>query len=404
MKKMITMVGTSIFENYKEKMKNKDFENFCKELEERRSKDWDDERERIGIIRSEVIKWIKSQQWKNNISEISAEIKSILKLKEELRDMLEIYLLCSDTILSKLAGEILEEILPQIKILDIANKDEIKVEVINGLQVWNRREFLEGMVSLINKIHRIANYNWQDMIINITGGYKATIPYLTILGQVHKCPIYYIFEDTDALIKIPYLPIDFNTKVFEENERFFLQLEKEGIRELDEKIKINPDIYSLLEFAGSYYTFNPLGLVLWNRYKSQFEIFYVSDEFEKYYENSDVKIKNIIEKSLLELKRRICENPTHPDLNHHLSNIELPEGFKIFKHKEENLQVRILYKNKEFETLYKSKELGVYVGLMAIGQEVHNAENENEYIENFEKHARKIEDISKYNLKKIKRR
>ncbi len=394
MKKIITMVGTSIFENYLEEEKNQGIKNYCEDLKKERAKEYDSEKGKIDKIKKEIQEWIKK---KGNIKNASAEVKSLLKIKEELNNEFEIYLLCSDTILSKVGGELLkEEILPMIGF----DKNKIFIEIIGGLQIWDRKEFNEGMGNLINEIYKIADEYWENVIINITGGYKATIPYLTILAQINKCSIYYIFEDTDALIKIPYLPLDIKWSLFEKYENFFRKLEKEQIQELkDIKYEDIEDIKSLLEIVDNLYSFNPLGMTLWKRYKQNFELFYISRLFKEYIEK-DPNYEKIANKSLLELKRRINLNPNDPDLDHKLQGIDFG-GFKCFKHKEENLQVRILYKKEEWETKYKSIEYDLYIGLICIGSDVHNVENE--YVEDFKRNFEKIKDIKEYELHKIKK-
>ncbi|MEN3045274.1 MAG: putative CRISPR-associated protein [Candidatus Hydrothermales bacterium] len=399
MKKIITMVGTSIFENYLEEKRDNNFANHYNNLkkEYKRAKEWENERERCERLKNIINSWV-SEKINSKSENLSAEIKSLIKLKEELKDDFEIYLLCSDTILSKLAGEIIKEILSNLN--DFKNY-RIEHKVINGLQIWDRKEFNVGMSNLIAEIYKIANEYWNNVIINITGGYKATVPYLTILAQVNRCPIYYIFEDTDALIKIPYIPMDINWNVFRDNEKFFSKLEKEEVREIEDEKKINPDIASLLEFADNLYCLNPLGVVLWKRYKSRFELFYISQEIKDYL-NRNPERKRIFEKSILELKRRLREEPNHPDLNHFLKNVNLPEGYKTFKHKEENLQVRILYRVESYETRYGSKEIEVYIGLVAIGSEVHNAENE--YVEFFSRFKESVINLESYQLYRIEKR
>jgi hypothetical protein len=75
------------------------------------------------------------------------------------------------------------------------------------------------------------------------------------------------------------------------------------------------------------------------------------------------------------------------------------EGFKCFKHKEENLQVRVLYKIKEWETKYGSKEFDIYIGNIKIGSDVHNVENE--YVEDFKREMEKIRNIEQYKIYQV---
>ncbi len=394
MKKIITMVGTSLFENYLEKSNDKDFGNHIESLRGRSASEYGDESMRIKIIRKKITEWLEKLSPNTNAS---AEIKSLVKLKEELKDDFGVYLLSSDTILSRLAGEILKEtFLPQL------NFNRIEHQCIEDLQVQNKEKFIDGIRNLIIKIYRIANYYWGNVVINITGGYKATIPYLSILAQINKCPIYYIFEETDALIKIPYIPLDINWRVFEENEKFFMELEREEIKEFSSDVKYREEIESLIERVNNLISLNPLGIALWEKYKERFNIFLISESVDGYINQIDKKHKVICERSFLELKRRLREDPNSPDLNHGLRGLDLRE-FKCFKHKEEDIQVRILYKVEEYETRYGSKEMHIYISSIAIGNEVHNAGSSAEYVEKFDKEIQsgKIRDFEKYKIYKI---
>lgn len=392
MKKVITMVGTSMFENYIKEKDDTIFRKYIENLKEKRASEYENEKGRIKRVKEKLQPWIKDNE------NASAEIKSLIKLKQELKEDFEIYLFSSDTVLSKLAGEILKEKLNQF---DELSRDNIYLQEIKNLQIWNKKNFSEGMVNLINKMYEIAGGYWDNIIVNITGGYKATIPYLTILAQVNKYPIYYIFEETDALINVPYIPLSINWEVFNENEEFFLGLEKEGISEMPLGTKHREEIESLIETADNLICLNPLGVTLWEKYKQRFNIFFISKEVDDKIGGFDENYKRIIKKSFLELERRLKENPDHPDLDHRLSNVDLPPGFKTFKHKENNLQVRILYKVEKEKTTYGSIELDIYIGLIAIGSEVHNVESE--YVEEFKRKSHEVQNIENYNSYRIER-
>jgi putative CRISPR-associated protein (TIGR02619 family) len=397
MKKVITMVGTSLFENYLEEHSNDtNFKNAFNHFKNNKCKA--DNLDKEPGRRTNIEKSLKESYFKNN-QNASAEIKSLIKLKEELNEELEIYLLYSDTALSRLAAEILQRALSYFE--DLKNCPIHSPLKIKGLQIWNRGEFNEGMVNLIQTIENISQGYWENIIINITGGYKATIPYLTILAQVNRCPIYYIFEDTDALIKIPFIPIDIKQSIFEKHKELFRKLEREEISELPQGLSEDErkDIFSLLDQTDNLYTLNPLGIILWEKYKKNFEIIYVSDLVQNYI-GQDARRKVIFEKSAKELKRRYISNPNDPDLNHKIMGFD-NRGFKCFKHKEENLQVRILYKIKEWKTRYDSREFDIYIGNIKIGSDVHNVETE--YVEDFKREMEKIRNIDQYKIYEIKK-
>ena len=220
MKKIITMVGASLFENYLERYSSDtNFKNAYSYFKNNKIKASDLDKELNRKVNIE--KSLKENYFKNNPN-ASAEIKSFIKLKEELNEELEIYLLYSDTALSRLGAEILYRVLsdyqPYDELKDCEIKEPIKIE---GLQTWDRNVFNKGMVNLIQTIENISLEYWENVVINITGGYKATVPYLTILAQINKCPIYYVFENTDALIKIPHIPIDINWGIFDKYWEYF---------------------------------------------------------------------------------------------------------------------------------------------------------------------------------------
>lgn len=79
-----------------------------------------------------------------------------------------------------------------------------------------RTEFNKGMANLISKIHSFANEYWENVLINMAGGYKATIPFLTIIAQLNECSLYHIFEETDALMEVP--RISFSIELFDWNK------------------------------------------------------------------------------------------------------------------------------------------------------------------------------------------
>jgi len=218
--KIITMLGTSLFENYFKDNDNTTIKQYYEDLKDKRANEYERNKERIDKIKDAIQKWIKQKA--NEAYKISAEVKSLKKISEELNEDLEVYLLASDTVLSKLAGEILKECIPEI--IPACNIEQLKI--IENLQIWDRKDFNKGMSNLIYEIYRISGYYWENIIINITGGYKATIPYLTILAQLNQCPIYYIFEDTNALIKIPNIPFSVSWINCDEIKSYFQEFQK----------------------------------------------------------------------------------------------------------------------------------------------------------------------------------
>lgn len=173
-----------------------------------------------------------------------------------------------------------------------------QLKVIENLQIWNKRDFNKGMSNLIYEIYRISEYYWENIIINITGGYKATIPYLTILAQLNQCPIYYIFEDTDVLIKIPNIPFSVNWINCNEIKSYRQELQKleKGIDNKSDYEKLKQsDFYAkysylIWEAEETLAELNPIGKIILEKCKSLIYTILVTDEVcEKIEKNKDLK-------------------------------------------------------------------------------------------------------------------
>ncbi len=117
-----------------------------------------------------------------------------MAIQEEIKDSLEVYLIATETILSRIAAEIIQTKLNGYNagggktnnVFFEADKEAPECDVIQGLDVKNADEFSNtGLPNLIERLKEIG-INKEKIILNITGGYKGVIPYLTILGQVYK--------------------------------------------------------------------------------------------------------------------------------------------------------------------------------------------------------------------------
>lgn len=360
MKKVITMAGTSIFENYLENNRDVNFGQYYEQIKEKRSREWNTELVRIDYIKTKIGKWVQSQRCKSNVS---AEVKSLIMLKKELNDSLEIYLLCSDTILSKLAGEVIKELLLSIQDLDITNDTDIKIEIIKDLQVWDRKDFKNGLEHLVDVINKASSGFWDNVVINITGGFKASIPYLTVLGQIYRCPLYYIFENTEELICIEPGPISVDWGLFEKYVTL-LNLLSNGVYDLvrfrsqySKFDQFYSELKSIvwLDEKSNLAELNPLGKIFWEFYIQHIPV-YITRESEYFrfptsdkkrihnailelYERLEKVLKGINSKE--EAIRKIVELTEKNDLRHG-PVIDGKEGVFIFKSTNEE-HIRLLY-------------------------------------------------------------
>jgi len=272
-KVIVTTVGTSMFTNYREHNENELLS--LKILENKQCSDWGDYDSDINSTRTTIRRWFEKEGKK-----AAAEIKSILKLKGKFGDI-KVVLLATDTILSVIAAQLLEEYFTN-KGIDCEfceSKGNICAceNVIKGLQVQDSLQFeRKGIINLVKKLSQlIKDYGKDEVVFNITGGYKATIPYITLMGQIYRIPTYYIFEDTDDLIKIPQAPVDFDFSIIDENYFLFREIDKKvqykDVSNDEKEVIKNLKKAKLVDEKDGYVSFTPLGLILYERFKELYE-------------------------------------------------------------------------------------------------------------------------------------
>ena len=353
--KVITTVGTSIFSNFSQDKDNEspNWDYLNKTFSSRNSKR--DEREKRKI-----------SNWVNNLSDkskISAEIKSLLKLKEEKNDNLDVYLLATDTVASSLAAEIVKEILEGEENLKVHFNPEY--DVIKDLQVEDTISFVRyGLANLINRIENIVCSYYGNVVFNITGGYKGVIPYMTIMGIVNQCEIKYIYEDSEQLITIPQLPLRIDDTIFKGNYEIISSLEN-GIEHYNQikknqfKIINELEKSGLIESDGDTAFLSPIGQILFRNYKNKFVWFYATDEiFNKI--NSQPNILRILKgkffenyKSKTELKNNhnVYDDGNNP---YRIFYIERDNNIYIYKTFEEHNEYEKYLNNVQLSNNFKN--------------------------------------------------
>src|SRR5690554_5643439 len=150
--------------------------------------------------------------------EASAEIKSTQKIvsgDSSAPTVAAIHLLATDTIQGMLAAHVVARVLHES-----LNCHRVEVHRIGGLQVQNGSEFARfGLPDYIGTIYTLLDRypaSAYRRIFNPTGGFKALVPYLTLIAMLEGAETRYIFERSDDLLELRPLPISFDEELVEQ--------------------------------------------------------------------------------------------------------------------------------------------------------------------------------------------
>jgi CRISPR-associated protein (Cas_APE2256) len=233
--KVITTVGVSIFSNFN---RTRSFDTAAWEDVSATDLQGVDKRKEADCELKPVINWAITDD------KASAEIASLVKIQAKFKEKVEkkydkskekpeviqqyidseskidVYLLCTDTALSVMAAECIKAFFKENTSFGVK-----MLAHIPNLTVKDKATFEIGLTNFFEKIESIIpkdkqnKLDWSSIALNITGGYKALIPHLTILGQIYRCPIYYVFEELTnqkyELMQMPKLPINYDWLVAE---------------------------------------------------------------------------------------------------------------------------------------------------------------------------------------------
>lgn len=279
MKHIITPVGTSLLKNYTETSDGRRLAARFQVLEDEPATRWEDRSDYIDRIRGSR----RFAEWIQQTPDASAEIESLRSIARELDDHIDVYLLASDTIKSRLVAELIADH------ADIEGVDEIhfnpSLDVIQGLQVRDRNAFRrEGLNALVARLDRLIRNNSPDHTrVNITGGYKATIPYVSLMAQLYNVATYYKFADSDAIIEIPEAPIVGDMKLVEQYEEPIAAL-AEGVEDWpafkNQHAAFCRNAPGMIQADDEVAFLSPVGEILWRRYQTDWVFYYAPDDVE----------------------------------------------------------------------------------------------------------------------------
>ncbi len=242
--KIITTVGTSVFDNYQRNNESDSgFRNYYKVLKNLKYDNWDNHKSRRGKLEKKVKNWYHSNE------NASAEIKSIFAIAQKAENV-NVHLIATDTVLSVLAAELIKEWFSNQTKINILFEHPKKLEtqpnsnhIIHKLRITSNEDYQEGFMNLIGVVTDLIDNNKnaeKEIILNITGGYKAIVPIFTLIGQLENVPLKYIGQESDLskdsqLVEIGNLPFNFD---WQQAEIYHYYLQSDILKKLPNNSKI----------------------------------------------------------------------------------------------------------------------------------------------------------------------
>lgn len=140
----------------------------------------------------------------NFLQRICAETNGLSRCGISKED--EVILLHTETGDGQICAEAVQSILEEAFACDC------RLVRIDGLQVRDPRRFRkEGVQNLFRTLDRLRNERWgRELRLNVTGGFKAVVPFMTLYGLIHRLDVVYLYESSSELITLPPIPVSFD--------------------------------------------------------------------------------------------------------------------------------------------------------------------------------------------------
>lgn len=160
-----------------------------------------------AAIRERVRAELAQRGVQDALRSLSAETNSLLALKAASGD--RVILLHTDTPDGAVCAEEIQRVVGEHLACDVS------LHRIDGLQVDDpqafRRDGIRNLFSVVDEYCSPFRYQVAPPIsLNMTGGFKSVVPYLTLYGLLNRLPVVYLFERSQHMITLPPAPVSFD--------------------------------------------------------------------------------------------------------------------------------------------------------------------------------------------------
>ena len=178
----------------------------------------------------------------------SAETNTLQALGVQASDRL--ILLHSDTPEGRFCSERLQHFYANVvRCRDVAGRSLIALG-------YDHASFSQrGLKVLVQEAIKAINQAREQALAPVfcaTGGFKAEIAFLNLLGALLEVEVYYIHEQFREIVRLPRLPLDWNTEWVLQRQDFFEWIDEEPrpSAEVESRLKADPELQPLIEDAG----------------------------------------------------------------------------------------------------------------------------------------------------------
>ena len=175
----------------------------------------------------------------------------------------EVVLLATDTEEGKACAAAVQELVEKhLQVL-------CQTVTVRGLQVDDAQRFRrEGIQHLFDVIDKQAQGG--PAVLNVTGGFKSVVPFVTLYGLIKQIPVIYIFERSQQLIELPPAPVSFDYERLSQARQALQELEREDVMSKERFFELIPGLpyhergwfESLIEDDGQQVIPSAFGLML----------------------------------------------------------------------------------------------------------------------------------------------
>ena len=195
----------------------------------------------------------------------SAETHTLVRLP--LRETDRLVWLCSDTPEGQWCGETLQTHYATRGYLGTLRR-------IDGLGYHNESFAERGLRNLLAETFKAIDEagGADHAVLCATGGFKAQMAYMNLVGILLGVDVHYLHERFDDLITLPRLPLQWNTAWVGEREVFFRWIDDTPRRTVDveRRLKAQPELRALVSDSGDGHSYlTAAGDLLYRTYRAR---------------------------------------------------------------------------------------------------------------------------------------